>query len=442
MRSLAITLTTLALAAGCVPPIPDGHYACVLDVECPGGFSCVAGRCSSPGVSERDGGATGGDAATPADATAPTDASAATVDGGSATGPTDLAVGARHACVVTRDGAVLTWGDNSAGALGVSVTTPSSATPVVVPSVPVARSACAGIGFTCVLTRAGDVWCWGASDTWQLGRSVPSPAPPGPVDGVHGATLIACGGRHACAATGEGVTCWGADELGQAGSAPTPRIEPHRVTSTPAVALTAGAQHTCALGADGTVSCWGAHTMGQLGPDAGSPTTIAFSAAPIEIASLRATAIAAGAQHTCAVRDDGRVICWGRADGGRIGFAGSGAHPMPELVEGADLARLVAGGDELSCATSDSGVALRCWGSTAYGQLGVGGALEAGSEWTAVPVASMDTPVDRVDAGAGFGCAITGATVVCWGLNDRGQLGDGTTTTRTAPVEVLLPPAL
>ena len=353
------SVAAIALAAACVPTIPEGRYACAMSSECPPGLWCAAGHCVSreppivPDDARSDASTAVGDAE-PSRA----DADPSRADAAGVIPPTlapDLAVGARHACVVTRDGAVLTWGDNATGALGIPTTTPSSAVPVDVPSVPPARAVCAGVGFTCALTTTGEVWCWGASDAWQLGRTVASPARPDRVPDVPAARSIACGARHVCAATDDGTVCWGADELGQAGAAPTPRIAPHLVTDVRAIALTAGTAHTCALAADGTVTCWGAHAMGQLGPDVAPPTALGFSATPVRIESLGASAIAAGAQHTCAARTDGRVVCWGRADGGRIGFAGTGAHPALELVEGADFTRLVAGGDELSCASADAG---------------------------------------------------------------------------------------
>jgi serine/threonine-protein kinase len=82
---------------------------------------------------------------------------------------------------------------------------------------------------------------------------------------------------------------------------------------------------------------------------------------------------------------------------------------------------------------------LGCWGNMAYGQLGTGGSAHTGVATSPTPISSMPGPVTSLAAGNGFACAAAGAAVLCWGLNDRGQLGDGTTTTRTAPVMVTLP---
>jgi serine/threonine-protein kinase len=71
-----------------------------------------------------------------------------------------------------------------------------------------------------------------------------------------------------------------------------------------------------------------------------------------------------------------------------------------------------------------------------YGQLGIGGTVRTGVTTSPLAVSTMPGPVTSVAASSGFACAATADAVMCWGLNDRGQLGDGTTTTRTAPVTV------
>lgn len=451
------SLTMLALA-GCTLAIPEGQYACVVaETDCPGGWSCVLGRCvSSPATPGGDAGAWTGDASRPSDSAAAdafsiTEADAATIetasDAGTTSPPdaaaapepaTDLAVGARHACVATAAGLVLCWGDNAQGALGASPSTLSSGTPLAVPDVPESHAVCAGTGFSCALGADARVRCWGVNDLWQLGRAGTSPGLAAEVPGVASASAIACGGAHACAVTATGVLCWGDNGSAQTGAASSPRELPHVVGITLAVAITAGAAHTCALLADQSVSCWGSAAMGQLGPFGPTPSALAMSAAPISLGDLRAVSLAAGAQHSCVARTDGDVACWGRADAARLGIIATGPHPHLEVVSGASAMRLVAGGDELSCAASATGpTLLSCWGSLAYGGLGTGGAARTGAEPTPMPVASMPPPVTRLEAGSGFACAVSEPLVFCWGLNDRGQLGDGTTTMRTAPVEVV-----
>jgi len=442
-----VTLLCAALLVACVPSLPEGHYACeVAATDCPSGWSCVAGRCyssiiavgSDAGVLGADGSAPMPDAASTADAGVPGadgGADAAVLvpsDGGTigTTHPIALAVGARHACAASPEGVVSCWGDDLTGALGATLANGSSPTPRIVPNVPSSRAVCAGAGYSCAVTTTGRVMCWGANDLWQLGRVATSPAPAAEVPGVPAATAVACGASHVCALTASGVWCWGANAHAQTGSAVSPRESPHFVSGVSAVALALGSSHSCALASNGSVACWGSSAMGQLGPSA--PTT---SASPVTIASMNASALAAGNDHTCAAMADGSVACWGCADSGRLGVVATGAHPSPVTVSGARSARLVASGAELSCAvSSDPTMMLGCWGSLAYGELGIGGSLRTGVQTSPSPVSL--TSVTSVAAGSGFACAATETDVLCWGLNDRGQLGDGTNTTRTAPVHV------
>lgn len=474
MRSaLVVSIVSLA-AVACVPRLPEGQYVCsVAATDCPPGWSCVGGRCYAGGApfAGADAGMLVGDAApalaadagaaldtavvaapdaaSPPDGGAPVEVApdaAAAPDSASLAAPGDagapppvlaLAVGSRHACATFAGGVVSCWGDNSTGALGASPTTAASSVPVVVPTVPAASALCAGTGFSCALGADAQVRCWGKNDLWQLGRAASSPAGPDLVPGVTAATAIACGATHACAVTASGVVCWGGNASQQTGAPSSSRELPRIVAGVHASAVTAGASHTCALSLDGGISCWGGAAMGQLGPRGPSASSLASSAAPVVVPGPSAIAISAGADHTCAAAVDGSVSCWGCANGGRLGVLATGPHPEPVLVAGATAALLVAGGSELSCVAShDAAMALGCWGSASFGELGTGGPLHTGVLTSPTPISSMPGPVTALAAGNGFACATSEGTVFCWGLNDRGQLGDGSTSTQTAPVPV------
>ncbi len=458
LRTCALGAMGLFVVA-CVGALPEGQYACVVaETDCPSGWSCLAGRCYSQtpsfgadagvvplGVSDAalaDAGASteGPDAWSPSSmpdaAAAPPDAAAVATDAGPSLAPREgrvLAVGTRHACRATADGTVACWGDDATLALGVPSAQVSVGHPVVVPGVSARGDLCAGNGFSCALDDAGRVSCWGLNDRWQLGRAVASPAAPAPIDTLPSASAIACGGAHACAVTSAGVWCWGANASAQTGTSASSRELPHLAAAGDFVAVALGDLHGCALSSVGAVSCWGSGAMGQLGPRGG-----ASSPAAVEVPAIVARALSAGAEHTCALTTEGAVACWGRADDGRLGVVGTGAHPTPVIVGGAHAMTAIASGCELSCASaSDATMPVGCWGNMAYGQLGTGGALRTGVQTTPTPVAGLAGGVTAIAAGTGFGCAAVGTDVLCWGLNDRGQLGDGTTVTRSAPVRVV-----
>ena len=172
--------------------------------------------------------------------------------------------------------------------------------------------------------------CWGENGAGQLGNggTVPSLSPV-TVAGLTGVTRIALGARHACAVVGGGVRCWGQDEALQTGSPTSQRCGaaacqpgPIAVAGPQGVSeLAAGAAHTCARTDDGRLWCRGGNSFGQLGNGSASvaaiatPGLVTLGGAPLD----GVQALAAGASHTCALRGDGTVYCWGRGDRGQLG---------------------------------------------------------------------------------------------------------------------------
>jgi alpha-tubulin suppressor-like RCC1 family protein len=141
--------------------------------------------------------------------------------------------------------------------------------------------------------------------------------PPVGVATLGPAVAIATGDDHSCVVLVEGnVRCWGQNNAGELGNGtqtgsfvPVQVIDSNNVALTRAVAIAAGAQHTCALLADGHVRCWGANNFGQLGTGNNNGSSRA-----LEVSGLtNAVAIAAGDRHTCALAVNGIVRCWGQA---------------------------------------------------------------------------------------------------------------------------------
>jgi hypothetical protein len=163
--------------------------------------------------------------------------------------------------------------------------------------------------------------------------------------------------------------------------------------------------------------------------------------------TLKASQLALGAGHTCALVAGGELRCWGNNDVGQLGDGTTDDRPTPVAVRqapgGAPLAgvRAVALGSAHGCALS-SGGQVQCWGGNDAGQLG-DGTTEARPAPVAVREAPGGAPLGGVRAlatGQRHNCALLdGGDVRCWGANDAGQLGDGTTTNRATPVAVLAP---
>jgi alpha-tubulin suppressor-like RCC1 family protein len=251
-----------------------------------------------------------------------------------------------------------------------------------------------------------------------------------------GQALLSIGFRHVCAVTAaSGATCWGSNHWSQIGDNTVyDRRVPRPVStlSRGVVAITAGDEHSCALMSAGAVECWGKNGYGQVGD--GATTT---RRTPVAVSGLSSgiVAIGAGRAHSCAVTSGGAVKCWGQNLYGQLGDGTKvSRRPTPvdvSLLESGVVA--ITAGYWHSCALTGDG-AVKCWGRNDNGQLGDGTTTD---RLIPVAVSGLSSGVVAISSGGLHNCALTSAGAVkCWGHNDFGQIGDGTKTRRLAPVAV------
>ena len=351
-----------------------------------------------------------------------------------------IGTGAAHTCALTSPGGgVKCWGWNESGRLG-DGSTESRSTPVDVVGLSSDISAIApGGSHTCVLTTGGGVKCWGYNLNGQLGDgSRESKSMPVDVVGLDsGVTAITVGLNHACAlTTGGGVKCWGYNGWGNLGDGTAvSRSTPIDVVilSSSVSAIAAGQEHTCALTIGGGVKCWGSNQYGQLGD--GSTASDESRAVDVVGLSSGVSAIAAGWHHSCALTTDGGIKCWGRNEWRQLGDGTTVSRSTPIDVVGlsSGVSAIATGGYHTCALTTGGGV--KCWGENVWGQLGDGTTV---SRSTSVDVVGLGSGVSAIATGGTHTCALpTGGGVKCWGENGYGRLGDGSTNLKTTPVDVM-----
>ena len=331
-------------------------------------------------------------------------------------------------------GRVLCWGYGEYGELGNGAYDSLSA-PARVIGIRNAASVTAGFYDTCATLSTGKSECWGDGAYGELGNNNSDNDTDVPValTGISKVTAISASELYTCVATSDhAVYCFGSDQYGQLGNGHTGQSAvpvAAKALSAGAVAIGAGYYRTCALVSGGHVQCWGYGLDGELGNG-----SIAISAKPAHVTGISgAESVVTGEDHTCALLHTGLVDCWGADYYNQLADGISADALIPTRVVGLAHVTAISSDAYHTCAVTEGHV--RCWGWNEYGQLGNGTTSE---ESNTVQVTGLSSATE-VAAGYDSSCAIVGAggSVDCWGDNESGQLGNGTTNSSSVPVPVV-----
>lgn len=296
-----------------------------------------------------------------------------------------------------------------------------------------------GTSHSCGLTTDGKVYCWGDNQVGQLGDGTNSQrlAPTQVTSLGSGVSALSVGSQHTCAIKNGGLWCWGVNGWGQIGDGTfSTRTTPVQVTNMTSgvTKVTAGATTTCAL-KNGTAYCWGSNQQGEIGDGTTSLRTTATQVSTLTSNVIDISAGAySGASFVCAV-DQGAAYCWGSNAFGQLGDGGTTNRSTPASVSGmsSGVAQISAGANH-ACLRKTNGGGAYCWGSNFYGQLGNG--VTGTTSNTPVAVTNLSERVSKIAAGYETTFAIKDQGAWAWGRNVFGQLGDGTSTTRSTAVQV------
>jgi alpha-tubulin suppressor-like RCC1 family protein len=400
-----------------------------------------------------------------------------------------VAAGESWSLAKLSDGTVRSWGSNGSGQLGIGITaTASSALSMTAISNAITIAANCYLYSSGVILSDGNVNIWGANSSGLFGINSTSPSnssdpvTPQGISNVRSLAFCSHGTTIACKTDGT-VWTWGEGEWGEIGNNST--ADQYLPTQVPlitnsAVAVAGGYGHVLALLNDGKVLAWGYNSNGQLGIGTNSPSIISYtvqtsyigttntavsvagsnggsiacmadgkvlrwgatgvtSYLPIEMPYIGTTntakSVAAGNTHYLVVMADGKVLSWGTGNSdGQLGDNTNVAkttYPVEvKYIGTTNTAVAVAGGYNHSLALMADGTVL-AWGDNQYGELGDG--TSGTDRWMPVTVTGL-TNVVSIAAGYYHSMAVTAdGKVWAWGYNNNGQLGQYFASSYTTP---------
>jgi len=340
----------------------------------------------------------------------------------------NVSAGGLHSCGVRANGKLYCWGSDLYDQIGDGVDDTPDHTPRRIGIFEDWNTVSAGYQHTCGIRHAGKLYCWGGDASGQLGDGGPNVGTNAPkqIGTFEDWATIDAGQDHTCGVRENGkLYCWGNDNAHQVGDGDNalPATTPRRIgTFEDWANVTSGQFHSCGVRSNGKLYCWGNDGAGQVG-DGNDPT---YAKAPRRIGTFEDWAnVSAGALHSCGVRSNGKLYCWGSDGNDQIGDgANATVANAPRRIGSFEDWEIATTGRYHSCGIRHGGK-LYCWGGDGSGQVGDG--INFGPDPATAP-RRIGTFEDwaNTDAGDSHTCGVrSNGKLYCWGWDDDGQVGDG-----------------
>ena len=344
--------------------------------------------------------------------------------------------GEYHTCAITIDNRLYCWGAQDRGAIGDGTTTNKKVPTFIMSGI---KDVMTAYLHTCALSLDNELYCFGENQNGQIGNDSVTDAK-SPVNVLSNVSSFTLGNEHTCAVKLDGTLwCWGYNttygQVGTGNGSANIKVPTQVLEDVAAISNNLEYYNTCAIKTNGDLYCWGGNTpYGQVGVGYSNAHVLEPTRVKNEDGAGYLTDVInvdEGEEHTCAIRRNGDLYCWGGNSYGMVGNGNTTTQNLPVHIITNEKFRKVSLGDYHSCAiTRDD--RLYCWGGNSDGRTGVGG-----TQNILTPVQILEN-VDSVDANYHHTCAVTkNGDLYCWGENSDGRVGNGTFTNQQTPVKVL-----
>ena len=345
-----------------------------------------------------------------------------------------IGVGDYRSFAIKSDGSLWGWGANTLGELGDGNWGNTKISPIKIMDDVVTISV--GDSHSLAIKSDGSLWAWGSNQYGKLGDSTAGNFAQNPIKIMDDVIAISAGKYHSLAIKSDrSLWAFGDNDNGKLGDGTKiNKSTPVKIMDN-VIAISAGAEHSLAIKSDGTLWAWGSNHLGRLGID----DNVNNKLTPEKIMD-NVIAIGARGGHSLAIKSDGSLWAWGDNQYGQIGDGTTGFSSYKSTpVKIMDNVIAISAGEYHSFAIKSDGT-LWAWGRNHDGQLGDG---TGGGGWAdntgnkSTPVKIMDDVIS-ISAGMSHNLAIKNdGTLLAWGANTLGQLGDGTLESKSVPIKIM-----